>query len=187
MQQQGNHQNPLGSQQYDKDSVNREGSTQTLSWIARNSKRTHRATQVKNKNDPTPIKEEHDMYAKVYNMKNIKYTNQTGALPIRSSPGSRYLMILLEINMNTILVAPMKNQTSSKMSRAYKTLIQWLKVAGINPHNTSLTTRDQTIFSNISKKRASSTKKYHHTHIGAMQQRRQSKHLKTTSLPFWLV
>ena len=42
-------------------------------------------------------------------------------------------MILCEINLNAILVEPMKNWISSKMSRAYKTLIQWLKVAGIYP------------------------------------------------------
>ena len=70
MQQQGTQQNKHGSH------VNRVGYTKMLSWIARNSKKTHAASlrsivQGKDKK----AKKEKDSYAKVYYMKNIMYTN----------------------------------------------------------------------------------------------------------------
>ena len=40
-------------------------------------------------------------------------------------------MILHEINMNAILVEPMKNRSSGEMSKAYKKLMDQLNVANI--------------------------------------------------------
>ena len=111
--------NPLGLQQYDKNYI---CSTKTLSWTARNSKRTKVATTPRSevniasqeKNYQTLITIESDIHTKVYDMKNIMHTNQTGSFPIRSSQGTRYLMISYEIAVNAILVAPVKTKHLGK-------------------------------------------------------------------------
>ena len=66
-------------------------------------------------------------------MKNIMYTDQTGAFPIMSSQGNWYLMIICEINSNMILVQPMKNQSSHEMSNTCKKLMNQHKVGNTYP------------------------------------------------------
>jgi hypothetical protein len=48
------------------------------------------------------------------------YTNQPGQFPKKSSLGNQYIMVLAEVDSNTILVEPMKNRTAGKMARAYR-------------------------------------------------------------------
>jgi hypothetical protein len=68
------------------------------------------------------------------------YTDQTGRFPKKSSCGNQYVMVLAKININAILIEPMKNRTSGKMIRAYKTFITRLAKALIfSPNCTSLT------------------------------------------------
>jgi hypothetical protein len=47
--------------------------------------------------------------------------------------GSQYMMVLTESDSDAILVEPMKNRTSGEMNRAYQTLINRLRAAGIAP------------------------------------------------------
>ncbi len=79
----------------------------------------------------TKGKKEKDVYFKVFDMKNQIYTDQTGAFPIRSRGGHRYLMVMLEIDSNAILVEPMKSRKDEEMQRAYLALIGRLKRAGV--------------------------------------------------------
>ena len=79
-----------------------------------------------------------DTYAQVYDMRNIMYTDQTGAFPIISCLGNWYLMVSCEIESNAILVEPMKNRSSGEMSKAYKTLMDRLKAATIYPQKTHI-------------------------------------------------
>ena len=67
-------------------------------------------------------KKEQDTYLQVWYMKQIMYTDQPGAFPIRSNQGNRYLIILCKIDSNAILAETMKNGTSGKMMKAYKKL-----------------------------------------------------------------
>ena len=56
--------------------------------------------------------------------KQIKaWTDQTGQFPKKSSRGNQYVMVLAEIDSNTILAEPMKNRTSGEIIRAYQVLI----------------------------------------------------------------
>ena len=77
-------------------------------------------------------KKEKDVYIKVLDTKNQIYSDQTGAFPIRSRSGHRYLMVMLEIDSNAILVEPMKSRKDEEMQRAYLALIGRLKRAGVH-------------------------------------------------------
>ena len=61
------------------------------------------------------------------------YTNQTGCFPVRSYRGNQYIMVLIELDSNSILVEAMQNRTSGEMVRAYQTLVDRLKESGIEP------------------------------------------------------
>ena len=66
-------------------------------------------------------------------MRELIATDQTGKFPITSSRGSKYIMVMCEIDGNAILTATMKNRTEGEMIKAYLSLIQRLKNAGIKP------------------------------------------------------
>jgi hypothetical protein len=53
----------------------------------------------------------------------LMYINQMGRFTKKSSCGNQYIMVLIEIDSNTILVEAMKNQTAGKMIRAYQVLM----------------------------------------------------------------
>jgi hypothetical protein len=40
------------------------------------------------------------------------YTDQTGKFPKKSSKGNQFIMVLIEIDSNTILVEAMKNRSA---------------------------------------------------------------------------
>jgi len=76
-------------------------------------------------------KKEKDVYIKVFDMKHQVFSDQTGAFPVRSRGGHRYLMVMLEIDSNVILVEAMKSKKDAEMQRAYLALIGRLKRAGV--------------------------------------------------------
>ena len=61
------------------------------------------------------------------------YTDQTGAFPVQSKRGSRYIMLLCEIDNDIIMSEAMKNRTSTEMVSAYKKMMKRLKAAGLKP------------------------------------------------------
>ncbi len=63
----------------------------------------------------------------------VMYTDQTGKFPKKSSKGNHYIMVLIEIDSNTILVEAMKNHTAGEMIRAYLVLVTCLCNAGVTP------------------------------------------------------
>jgi hypothetical protein len=56
-----------------------------------------------------------------------------GQFPTRSLQGNKYNMVMVEINSNAILLEPMKSREDAEMIRAYDTLLDQLKRAGIVP------------------------------------------------------
>ena len=52
------------------------------------------------------------------------HTDQTGKFPVVSIRGSRYIMVLVEIDGNAIMVETMKNRTDVEMQKAYVALLQ---------------------------------------------------------------
>ena len=76
-----------------------------------------------------------DIYTKVYNVREIIFSNQTGQYPKRSLRENKYIMVLVEIDSNAIMVAHMKIQHENEMKQAYKSMVTRLHRTGIVPKN----------------------------------------------------
>ncbi len=74
-----------------------------------------------------------NVYTQPYMVCKTMFSDQTGRFPIQSLRGNKYIMVMVEINSNTILVEPMKNHKDAKMIQAYNTLLLQLKWSGITP------------------------------------------------------
>ena len=61
------------------------------------------------------------------------YTDQTAHLPMRSSGGNQYIMVMREVDSNVILFEATKNRMAGKIVRAYQALIDKLALYGIQP------------------------------------------------------
>jgi hypothetical protein len=72
-----------------------------------------------------------NLYTQMYMVHKTIFSNQTGQFPIQSLCGNKYIMVMVEIDSNTILVKPMKNRKDAKMIRAYNALLLQLIWAGI--------------------------------------------------------
>ena len=74
-----------------------------------------------------------DICTKVYNVRETIFSDQTGQFPKRLLRGNKYIMLLVEINSNAILVAPMKSRHDEEMKRAYRLMVTRLHRARIVP------------------------------------------------------
>jgi hypothetical protein len=68
-------------------------------------------------------KKVHDVYTQTYMVRKTMFSNQTGQFPIQSLCGNKYIMVVVQIDSNTILVKPMKNCRDAEMIWAYNTLL----------------------------------------------------------------
>jgi hypothetical protein len=66
------------------------------------------------------------------------FSNQIGQFPTKSLQGNKSIMVMVEIDSNTILIEPMKSRKGAKMIRTYNTLLLRLKWAGIAPKQHAL-------------------------------------------------
>ena len=66
-----------------------------------------------------PLKKHQDIYIAINDAKETIYTNQTGAFPITSKKGNKYIMILCKIDNNFILSEAMRNRSSGGIFRSY--------------------------------------------------------------------
>ena len=55
------------------------------------------------------------------------FSDQTGQFPTHSQCNNKYMMVMVEIDSNTILVEPMKSRKDEEMIRAYNALLLRLK------------------------------------------------------------
>ena len=74
-----------------------------------------------------------DVYTKVYDVRNTVFTDQTGQFPTRSQKGNKYIMVMVEIDSNAILVEPINSRKDPELARAYRSMMNRLKRAGIIP------------------------------------------------------
>ena len=74
-----------------------------------------------------------DIYKSVYKVRNTVFYNQTGQLPTRSQRGNNYIMVMLEIDSNTILVETIKNRKYEELTWAYRAMMLRLRRAVIIP------------------------------------------------------
>ena len=74
-----------------------------------------------------------DVYTKVYDARETVFLDQTGQFTARSQRGSKYIMVMVEIDSNAILMEPIKSRTDPELTRAYRAMMLRLKRAGIVP------------------------------------------------------
>ena len=74
-----------------------------------------------------------DVYTSVYEVRNTVFSDQIGQLPTRSQRGSKYIVVMVEIDSNVILVEPIKSRKDEELAQAYWTMMLRLQRAGIIP------------------------------------------------------
>ena len=62
-----------------------------------------------------PLKKHSDIYISIEDAKETMYTDQTGAFPVQSRRGNRYIMVLCEIDGNIIISEAMKTERQEKL------------------------------------------------------------------------
>jgi hypothetical protein len=78
-------------------------------------------------------KKRKDIFVSTYDTRETSFSDQTGQFPKQSKRGHKYIMVLVEIDSNTIMVVPMKSRKDAEMIRAYDVLVQRLQQANIHP------------------------------------------------------
>jgi hypothetical protein len=61
------------------------------------------------------------------------YNDQTGRFPVVSSKGNKYIMILYDYDINTILAQPIKYRTAPELLTAFQVMEQELVARGLKP------------------------------------------------------
>jgi hypothetical protein len=94
------------------------GSTKTASLLDDDN-----AFAINNKDTtPRPTTKQSDICFRVMDLESkaarLIYSDQTGQFPKKSSRGNQYIMVLVEIDSDTILIEPMKNRTSGKNDKS---------------------------------------------------------------------
>jgi len=74
-----------------------------------------------------------DVFTRVYDIRETVFSNQTGWFPTRSQCGSKYIMVMVEIDSNAILVKPINSRNNHDLARAYRVLMTCLQHAKIVP------------------------------------------------------
>jgi hypothetical protein len=76
---------------------------------------TKEAESLKENQTVIPHIKKHDILILVYNAKATMYSDQTGKFPAVSSKGNKYIMVLHNVDSNSLWENPMKNQTSGEL------------------------------------------------------------------------
>ena len=74
-------------------------------------------------------KKVHDIYTKLYEVRNTVFSNQTGQFPTRSKSGNKYIMFMVEIYSNAILVEPLMSHNDEEITIVYQNMMLRLKQA----------------------------------------------------------
>ncbi len=64
-----------------------------------------------------------DIFLKVYDVCDTVLTNQTGQFPNLSQSDNKYIMVMVEIDISSILMEPIKNRSDTKPTRTKDVLL----------------------------------------------------------------
>ena len=64
-----------------------------------------------------------DVSVKVYDSRETTFLDQTGQFPTRSKRGNKYIMVMVEMDINAILVKPLKSSKDAELICGYKSLL----------------------------------------------------------------
>ena len=77
--------------------------------------------------EPKALKQKHkDIYIRVYEEKEVVFSDQTGNFPTTSSKGNKYIMVLYYMDGSYIMMEPMISRHENEMIRVHNTLIERL-------------------------------------------------------------
>ncbi len=77
------------------------------------------------------ITKEFDIFVVIYELSNTVHTDQTGAFPMTSQQGYRYIMVGIHLDANYIFCELMKNKTEDKMITAYQRMVDRMAISGL--------------------------------------------------------
>ncbi len=78
-----------------------------------------------------PIRKHNDIFVRVTDLLDTIHTNQTGAFPMTSQQGYRYIMVGIHLDANYIFCKQMKNRTKGKMISAYQKIVDRMEISGL--------------------------------------------------------
>ncbi len=78
-----------------------------------------------------PITKTHKAFFRIEDLSNLIHTNQTRAFPFTFQWDNRYIMVAIHLNANYIFVKPMHSRSKEEMIRAYKKIINRMRLAGL--------------------------------------------------------
>jgi hypothetical protein len=78
-----------------------------------------------------PITTAYEAFFRIEDRSDSIHTNQTGAFPFTSQQGNRYIMVAIHLNEKNIFVEPMHNRSKEEIIRAYKKIINRMRLAGL--------------------------------------------------------
>ena len=73
----------------------------------------------------------HDIFVNIYDLLDTIHTDQTGAFPVTSQRGYRYIMVGIHLDANYIFCETMKNRTEGEMITAYQKMVDRMILAGL--------------------------------------------------------
>ena len=73
-----------------------------------------------------PISTKNKVFIKIFNAHDTIHTDQTGNLPVTSSRGHKFLMVLVNVDGNYINAEPVKDHTDASLIQACTVLWKWL-------------------------------------------------------------
>jgi hypothetical protein len=79
------------------------------------------------------IRKLNDIFVKIYELVETIHTDQTGAFPVTSQRGYRYITVGIHIDANYIFCETMKNRTEGEMINAYHKMVDQMQLAGLGP------------------------------------------------------
>ena len=80
---------------------------------------------------PAPTTKLSDIFTKTYKLTETIHTDQTGAFPVTSQRGYRYIMVGIHLDANYIFCETMKNRTEGEMIGAYQNMVNRMQAAGL--------------------------------------------------------
>jgi hypothetical protein len=78
-----------------------------------------------------PITKTHEDFLCIDDLTDSIHTNQTGAFPFTSQRGNRYIMVAIHLDATYIFVEPMHNRSKEEMIKAYKKMINRMRMTGL--------------------------------------------------------
>jgi hypothetical protein len=82
---------------------------------------------------PPPHESKRGILVWVYKLKKTMYSHQTGLLPKVSSPGKKYIMVIHDVDSNSLWAKALKNNTGGKLILGCAQALERMRKADIIP------------------------------------------------------